>query len=188
MFNKLSIAGSLIGGMVETQECIDFCAKHNIVPSIKKVTVKDIEGVYKQLSAKNDAIIRNVLDIEASKWGISSALKPASEESYQQKNRNDKIEMLPTRSSMHFQKVEILPWEMLMNLKCTFLKFLSFNFLHLKNDTFFIDNSIELCVYSIGNQDKCQDSITKKMQCNSYFVVCQRMNFVVQIKQVVKIK
>ena len=70
MFNKLSIAGSLIGGLVETQECIDFCAKHNIVPSIKKVTVKDIEGVYKQLSAKNDAIIRNVLDIEASKWWI----------------------------------------------------------------------------------------------------------------------
>ena len=70
MFNKLSIAGSLIGGLVETQECIDFCAKHNIVPSIKKVTVKDIEGVYKQLSAKNDAIVRNVLDIEASKWWI----------------------------------------------------------------------------------------------------------------------
>ena len=67
MFNKLSIAGSVIGGMVETQECIDFCAKHNIVPSIKKVTAEDIEGVYKQLSAKNDAIIRNVLDIEASK-------------------------------------------------------------------------------------------------------------------------
>jgi uncharacterized zinc-type alcohol dehydrogenase-like protein len=67
MFNKQSIAGSLIGGMVETQECIDFCAEHNIVPTIKKVTVKDIEGVYKQLSAKNDAIIRNVLDIEASK-------------------------------------------------------------------------------------------------------------------------
>merc|ERR1712037_715446 len=47
--------------------CFDFCAEHNIVPTIKKVTVKDIEGVYKQLSAKNDAIIRNVLDIEASK-------------------------------------------------------------------------------------------------------------------------
>ena len=67
MFHKLSIAGSVIGVMVETQECIDFCAKHNIVPTIKKVTVKDIEGVYKQLTAKNDAIIRNVLDIEASK-------------------------------------------------------------------------------------------------------------------------
>lgn len=67
MFKKLSIAGSLIGGLPETQECIDFCAKHNIIPSIKKVTVKDIEEVYKQLSAKNDAIIRNVLDIDASK-------------------------------------------------------------------------------------------------------------------------
>ena len=67
MFNKQSIAGSLIGGMVETQECIDFCAKHNIVPKINIVKANQLDAVYQQLLGKNDAIIRNVLDIEASK-------------------------------------------------------------------------------------------------------------------------
>ena len=64
---KQSIAGSLIGGLPETQDCIDFCHKHEIVPKIKLVTWKDLDGVYKELKAKNDTIIRNVLDIEASK-------------------------------------------------------------------------------------------------------------------------
>jgi len=67
MFRKLSIAGSLIGGMPETQECIDFCSKHNIIPKIKIVTSKDLSGVYKELMTKNDSIVRNVLDIDASK-------------------------------------------------------------------------------------------------------------------------
>merc|ERR1712218_113011 len=67
MFKKISIAGSLIGGLPETQDCIDFCHKHNIVPKIKIVTSKDLDGVYENLSSKNDTIIRNVLDIEASK-------------------------------------------------------------------------------------------------------------------------
>ena len=37
MFNKLSIAGSLIGGLVETQECIDFCAEKGVEPEIELV-------------------------------------------------------------------------------------------------------------------------------------------------------
>jgi len=67
MFRKLSIAGSLIGGIKETQECIDFCHKHKIVPEIKLVKVKDLDDVYTNLTSKNDQIVRNVLDIEASK-------------------------------------------------------------------------------------------------------------------------
>jgi len=67
MFKKQSIAGSLIGGLPETQDCIDFCHKHNIVPKIKMVTCKDLDNVYVELASKNDTIIRNVLDIEASK-------------------------------------------------------------------------------------------------------------------------
>merc|ERR1711955_139920 len=59
MMKKLSIAGCLIGGLPETQDCIDFCHKHNIVTS------KDLDGVYEALANKNDSIIRNVLDIEA---------------------------------------------------------------------------------------------------------------------------
>lgn len=67
MFRKLSIAGSLIGGVSETQECMDFCHNNQITPKIKLVTMKDMSEVYSQLKTKNDSIIRNVLDIEASK-------------------------------------------------------------------------------------------------------------------------
>jgi len=67
MMRKLSISGSLIGGIPETQDCINFCHKHNIVPKIKTVKWNDLDQVYLDLSSKNDSIIRNVLDIEASK-------------------------------------------------------------------------------------------------------------------------
>jgi len=60
MMKKLSIAGSLVGGMPETQDCIDFCHKHNIVPKIKLVTSNELDGVFKLLHGKNDSIIRNV--------------------------------------------------------------------------------------------------------------------------------
>lgn len=66
MYRKLNITGSVIGGMPETQECIDFCHKHKIVPQIKIVKASDISDVYKVLVSKNDSIIRHVLDIEAS--------------------------------------------------------------------------------------------------------------------------
>jgi uncharacterized zinc-type alcohol dehydrogenase-like protein len=34
VFSRKNIAGSLIGGIQATQECVDFCAKHNILPDI----------------------------------------------------------------------------------------------------------------------------------------------------------
>jgi len=66
MFKRVSIAGSLIGGMPETQECMDFCAKHNILPDTKVIKADELESVYEALSNKNDSIIRYVLDITAS--------------------------------------------------------------------------------------------------------------------------
>ena len=58
MFKKLSIVGSLIGGLPETQDCIDFCHKHNIVPRIKLVNCTELDRVYQELASKNDTIIR----------------------------------------------------------------------------------------------------------------------------------
>ena len=58
MFKKLSIVGSLIGGLPETQDCIDFCHKHNIVPRINLVNCTELDRVYQELGAKNDTIIR----------------------------------------------------------------------------------------------------------------------------------
>jgi len=67
MFRKLSIAGSLIGGIAETQECLDFCSEKNIRPKIKIVTVNDLDDVFANLRSKNDSIVRHVLDIETSR-------------------------------------------------------------------------------------------------------------------------
>ena len=58
MFQKLSIAGSLIGGLPDTQDCINFCHQHDIVPKIKIVTCEDLDDVYVELASKNDSIIR----------------------------------------------------------------------------------------------------------------------------------
>jgi len=66
MMKRVSIAGSLIGGLPETQECMDFCAKHNIIPDTKVIKADELDSVYTALSQKNDSIIRYVLDVAGS--------------------------------------------------------------------------------------------------------------------------
>ena len=55
---SLTVSGSIIGGVPNTQRVIDFCHEHNIVPKIKLVTAKDLDKVYEELSQKNDTILR----------------------------------------------------------------------------------------------------------------------------------
>ena len=40
------------------QDCIDFCAKHSIIPSIKLVTAAQLSQVFTDLQSKNDSIVR----------------------------------------------------------------------------------------------------------------------------------
>ena len=54
----LNVCGSAIGGMVNTQRVIDFCAQHNIVPGIKLIRDTDLDRVYEELSNKNDSVDR----------------------------------------------------------------------------------------------------------------------------------
>lgn len=56
------MAGSTIGGMKETQEMIDFAAKHNITADIEIVAMKDVNAAMERL-AKNDVRYRFVIDI-----------------------------------------------------------------------------------------------------------------------------
>ena len=58
MMKKLTITGCLIGGLPETQDCIDFCSKHDIIPKIKIINSNSIDKVYEELTNKNDSIIR----------------------------------------------------------------------------------------------------------------------------------
>ena len=66
MWKRASISGSLIGGIAETQECIDLCAAQNIKPEIEIVTAERIDDVYRILDGKNDSVKRYVLDLKKS--------------------------------------------------------------------------------------------------------------------------
>ena len=67
VYNRQSIAGSCIGGMRDTQRCIDFCQQHDIVPKTEIITADQLSEVYKILRTKNDRVVRYVLDIANSK-------------------------------------------------------------------------------------------------------------------------
>jgi uncharacterized zinc-type alcohol dehydrogenase-like protein len=56
------MAGSLIGGLPETQEMLDFCGKHNIVCDIEKIAMKDVNQAYDR-TVKGDVKYRFVIDM-----------------------------------------------------------------------------------------------------------------------------
>jgi len=67
LMKRLTIAGSLIGGIESTQEVVDLCFKHNIYPDIQLIEAKDIDFAWKKLSeGKNDDGVRYVIDIKKS--------------------------------------------------------------------------------------------------------------------------
>lgn len=64
MRDRISIAGSIIGGMPNTQECMDFCAEKGIRPEIELITDERLDEVFEILAKKNDTIKRYVLDLD----------------------------------------------------------------------------------------------------------------------------
>ena len=60
--HRRSFAGSMIGGIRETQEMLDFCARHNIVPKIEIITADQIDEAYERVLA-SDVKYRFVIDI-----------------------------------------------------------------------------------------------------------------------------
>jgi alcohol dehydrogenase (NADP+) len=62
IFKRAAVAGSLIGGIKETQEMLDFCGKKNIVCDIEKVTAQQIEKSYER-TIDGDVKYRFVIDV-----------------------------------------------------------------------------------------------------------------------------
>jgi uncharacterized zinc-type alcohol dehydrogenase-like protein len=58
---RRSLAGSLIGGIQETQEMLDFCGKHNIVCEIEKIRAEQVNEAYERV-VKSDVRYRFVID------------------------------------------------------------------------------------------------------------------------------
>jgi uncharacterized zinc-type alcohol dehydrogenase-like protein len=61
IMKRRSIAGSMIGGIPETQEMLDFCAEHDIVSDIEMIRADQIEGAYERM-LKGDVKYRFVID------------------------------------------------------------------------------------------------------------------------------
>ena len=61
VFGRRSIAGSLIGGIAETQEMLDFCAAHGIVSEIEMIPVQQIDEAYERMQ-RSDVKYRFVID------------------------------------------------------------------------------------------------------------------------------
>jgi len=63
IFGNKSIAGSLIGGIPETQEMLDFCAKHDIKSDVEVIKPDYIETAYDR-TVKADVRYRFVIDMK----------------------------------------------------------------------------------------------------------------------------
>ncbi|ONN68001.1 NAD(P)-dependent alcohol dehydrogenase [Herbaspirillum sp. VT-16-41] len=61
IMKRRSLAGSLIGGIPETQEMLDFCAQHGIVADIELIRAEDINTAYERM-LKGDIKYRFVID------------------------------------------------------------------------------------------------------------------------------
>jgi uncharacterized zinc-type alcohol dehydrogenase-like protein len=66
VFGRRRLAGSLIGGIAETQEMLDFCAEHNIGSEIEMIAIQQINEAYDRL-LKGDVRYRFVIDMASLK-------------------------------------------------------------------------------------------------------------------------
>jgi uncharacterized zinc-type alcohol dehydrogenase-like protein len=66
LFKRRSLSGSLIGGIAETQEMLDFCGKHNITADIEVIPIQKINEAYDRLS-RGDVKYRFSIDMASLK-------------------------------------------------------------------------------------------------------------------------
>ncbi|RDX35602.1 NAD(P)-dependent alcohol dehydrogenase [Kangiella sp. HD9-110m-PIT-SAG07] len=64
ILGRKRIAGSLIGGIAETQEMLDFCAEHDIVSDVEMIDMQDINTAYKRVM-DSDVKYRFVIDMKS---------------------------------------------------------------------------------------------------------------------------
>lgn len=62
IFKRKFLAGSLIGGIKETQEMLEFCSKHNITSDIEVIAMAEVNAAYERM-LKGDVRYRFVIDL-----------------------------------------------------------------------------------------------------------------------------
>ena len=68
LFGRKSISGSLIGGIKETQEMLDFCGQHNITSDVEVIPIQKVNEAYERL-LKSDVKYRFSIDMNSLKTG-----------------------------------------------------------------------------------------------------------------------
>jgi len=63
---RVSIAGSMIGGMIETQEMLDYCGKHNITADVEVIPIQKVNEAFERM-LKQDVKYRFVIDMSTLK-------------------------------------------------------------------------------------------------------------------------
>ena len=66
LFGRRTLAGSLIGGIRETQEMLDYCAEHGIVSDIEMTPIQKVNEAYERV-LKSDVRYRFVIDLASLK-------------------------------------------------------------------------------------------------------------------------
>lgn len=66
IMGRKSVAGSLIGGIAETQEMLDFCGQHGITSDIEVIRIQEINKAYERM-LKSDVKYRFVIDMASLK-------------------------------------------------------------------------------------------------------------------------
>ncbi len=64
--HRRSVAGSIIGGIAETQEVLDFCAEHNILPEVEIIPIQDINDAFDKMMDQ-EVRFRYVIDMQSLK-------------------------------------------------------------------------------------------------------------------------
>ncbi|HEX7600092.1 MAG TPA: NAD(P)-dependent alcohol dehydrogenase, partial [Polyangiaceae bacterium] len=62
IMQRRSLGGSLIGGIPETQEMLEFCAKHEIASDVEVIPIQKINEAYERM-LKGDVKYRFVIDL-----------------------------------------------------------------------------------------------------------------------------
>ena len=76
VMNRITLAGSLIGGIAETREVLDLCAKEGIRPEIELIEIADIDKAFKRMK-NEDVRFRHVIDMASlEKDGEAEMLDP----------------------------------------------------------------------------------------------------------------
>jgi uncharacterized zinc-type alcohol dehydrogenase-like protein len=66
IFGRRSLSGSLIGGLAETQEMLDFCGAHNITADVEVIPIQKINEAYERM-LKSDVKYRFTIDMASLK-------------------------------------------------------------------------------------------------------------------------